>query len=627
MNDENNLQLGGAPLTVKPETEKSTPVSPETGATDPNFSNRLPDDAEPSMEEMRDDDAPDLEGKVQTVQVADQTGNNDNRIVIPSPGINIGNSMAVAAPIIADKSLEEIAAENSAKVEVILKKENPLQSLPTMHPSDKPSEPTKAETSPQPQTEEDKLQEETMRREFAGLFGENNQLKRGTDDDDSPDLLFNAVVTGNQDDVNNFLSQYKTDKELQEAVNDETSFAAQLAEVGAHGWGASSYQSSERDILRSGDTYKKLVATPEMVRDFFTHGAKYNANTPANLTGRKARVAVMARMRGLQKVNLLNSGFYLILRAPQMAELQEFASSVQIDATEFGRQLGNHFGLCTDIFIKAKFMELLTEYDMIVDSNFVDIDKKGKLAANMSIFDYDVVMWAMVSLMYRKGLRTKIACSRCKTATTDNLVDVLSAKWLNNDLYTEEVINYWNAKTDEKGKPIMRTEADLKHYRDEILNQSSKVKQIHDEYRMALIIKDPMMERYLNVGEELMNNLNKTLHGPTRLREDQIKMKSIVHLFQMFAPWVSKLEFLDEDDNTTFTTTETSAIMDALDTSIQRQFDLVTDIGDFTAKSRFNHIGTFSIECPNCHAKPETNLDNFFPLDVETIFFALSCRP
>ena len=486
--------------------------------------------------------------------------------------------------------------------------------------------PKKEEPVSEPEEQVDPSEGE-LRREFAGLFNIERQKETKTSEDAGIDTMLNAVSTGTKEDNDKVMDQFSSDAALRKAVAVPGSFMQILSEVIQYGWGSSTIQADLREILEHSETYKKLAKQPDLVRDFFTHGAKYNSDAPTSLSGKKARIAVMARMRGLQKVNFLNSGFYVILRAPQMAELQEFASSVEIEATELGHELGNHFGLVTDVFIKEKFIELLQDYNLIVDSNFADINKKGALAENLSYFDYDVAMWALVSLMYRKGLHTKIACTHCKTVSPDVLIDVLSTKWINNDLYTEEMINYWSQKTDENGRPVMRQVKDLQNYRNNIVNRTKRIIQKQDDYTLAITLRDPTMAKFISVGTNLVNDLNKTLHGPSRLREDQIKMKSIIHLFQMYAPWVAKIEFLDDNGKVMFETDDTQSIMDALDISNQKYHDLLTNISEYISEAKINHIGTFTIECPNCGAKPETKLDNFYPLDVETIFFALSCRP
>ncbi len=605
MSEESGIKLGGAPLNMAAPTPApaATEEPKEQPTSVPNFKNDVPPDAEPAMEEFVNDEA---ELPPEPVVPPEPT----------EPKVVEEQKPEVAAPV-AEEPAPMKGVESSVKSED--EKEVPVKKAATIPTSVSFAEPKKKEAVDADEGE--------LRREFAGLFQEPATRRKPDDDDEGPDKLFNAAITGTQEDIDNILSKYKTDADLRRAVNVPGSFESSMGEVGTHGWASSLYQAYMRDTLKQSEVYKKFEKNPELVRDFFTHGMNYTSDNPTVLTGKKARIAVMARMRGLQKVNLLNSGFYIVLRAPQMAELQEFASSVEIEASEFGRELGNHFGLCTDVFIKSKFIELLSDYNMIVDSNFADINKKGALSENISIFDYDVIMWALVSLMYRKGLHTKIVCAHCKTVTADALVDVLSAKWLNNDLYTEEVINYWSTKTDEQGRPLVRTAKDLKNYRENIVGHTKRLVQEYNGTKIALVIKDPTMERFLTVGEELITNLNKTLHGPTRLREDQLKLKSVIHLFQMFAPWISAIEFLDDQDKVTFSTTEIAAIMDVLDVSVQQNSKLISAIGEYSSEARLNHIGTFSIECPECHSKPETGLDNFFPLDVETIFFALSCRP
>ncbi len=616
---------GTIPL-AKPDTtipsQLTSPVLPETATVapkpeeeQPNFNNDVPADAEPAMEEVIDNDAelPPEDDPLAAVGIYTDVPEVEERPVVKA----------------ADPLETVIAASGAARIGVVSAtaiSDGPIEerTVPEVPAKEKIVEEAKAPETPKATPDPN---EGMLRREFGNLFNGSQTSKRSTSDDAGIDLLFNAVVTGSREDHDNYVDSFKTDDELNKAVRQHGSFAEALSEVGQHGWNHSNMHDSLMDQLSANDIYKKLAKPSDVVRDFFTHGAKFTSDNPQNLTGKKARIAVMARMRGLFKVNLLNSGFYLILRAPQVAELQEFASSVSIEASEFGRELGNHFGLCADVFIKAKFIELLEDYNLIVESNFVDINKKGALAENLSYFDYDVIMWALVSLMYRNGLHTRIACTHCRTETPDALVDVSSTKWINTDLYTEEMINYWSEKVDENGKPIMRTARDLKNYRERIVPMTRRVVQKHGDSKIALVLKDPSMARFLNFGEKFMNDLNKTLHGPTRLREKQMEIKATLHLFQMFAPWIKELEILDENDRVVMRTDDMDAITDTLDIGMQKEFNLLKEINTYMGEARVNHIGTFSIQCPNCGAKPETGLDNFFPLDVETIFFALSCRP
>lgn len=610
------------PITASaPPPQPATTVAPEPEKEQPNFNNDVPADAEPAMEEVVDNDAelpletdplaavgiytdaPEVEERP-VVKASDPIA----AVVEAAGGARIG---VVSATAINDAPVEERTAVPETPAE---------ETVEEVKTPEAPKVPEAPKATPDPN-------EGMLRREFGNLFNGAQASKRSTSDDAGIDLLFNAVVTGSREDHDNYVDSFKTDEELNKAVRQHGSFAEALSEVGQHGWNHSNMHDSLKEQLSTNDTYKKLAKPSDVVRDFFTHGAKFTSDNPQSLSGKKARIAVMARMRGLFKVNLLNSGFYLILRAPQVAELQEFASSVSIEASEFGRELGNHFGLCADVFIKSKFIELLEDYNLIVESNFVDINKKGALAENLSFFDYDVIMWALVSLMYRNGLHTRIACTHCRTETPDALVDVSSTKWINTDLYTEEMINYWSEKVDENGKPIMRTARDLKNYRERIVPMTRRVVQNHGDSKIALVLKDPSMARFLNFGEKFMNDLNKTLHGPTRLREKQMEIKATLHLFQMFAPWVKELEILDENDRVVMRTDDMDAITDTLDIGMQKEFNLLKEINTYMGEARVNHIGTFSIQCPNCGAKPETGLDNFFPLDVETIFFALSCRP
>ena len=95
---------------------------------------------------------------------------------------------------------------------------------------------------------------------------------------------------------------------------------------------------------------------------------------PKKLTGATARAAVISRMKGMYRVQLYNSGFWLDLRPPTLIDIDGWMQSVDTEFKELGRVLGGHAHAVTDVFIKQKFFDILPQ--LIQRSNFEDYNDK-----------------------------------------------------------------------------------------------------------------------------------------------------------------------------------------------------------------------------------------------------------
>ena len=275
--------------TVPPETVTAAPKPEEE---QPNFNNDVPADAEPAMEEVIDNDAelPPEEDPLAAVGIYTDAPKVEERPVVKA----------------ADPLETVIAASGAARIGVVSAtaiNDGPIEERTVL---EAPAEQKVVEEAKAPETPKatPDPNEGMLRREFGNLFNGSQASKRSTSDDAGIDLLFNAVVTGSREDHDSYVDSFKTDDELNKAVRQHGSFAEALSEVGQHGWNHSNMHDSLMDQLSANDIYKKLAKPSDVVRDFFTHGAKFTSDNPQNLTGKKARIAVMARMRGLFKVNL-----------------------------------------------------------------------------------------------------------------------------------------------------------------------------------------------------------------------------------------------------------------------------------------------------------------------------------
>ena len=455
--------------------------------------------------------------------------------------------------------------------------------------------------------------------------------------DSDIDLETNQVEVGpprGDELVQLFMQKYPTKQLYDAAKADPESILSRTIAATDHGWGTT----QARDIietLKSGDAYKKLHQQQDTNRfPGIKDGRPNRVSMPnADIAGRDAIIALKARLGGIVRVNLLNSGFWVAIRSPQIDELQEIFATIDFENKEIGRILGGHFALLTDMYLKEKFVNILISKQIIMESNFKDIYKAGAFVRNLAYHDYDTLMHAVVMLMTRGGLRYRCVCPKCGNVSIETL-DVGACKFVNEDLWTDEVRRWWNTTVDKEGKLIVHTEKDLLHYRNDILNKkyifSNKVDNgLGEVVDVSLELSEPTMRKYHEVGSILIRKLNETINAISKGDEDRAELVTAtlsVHNYQQIAPWVNLLRVTGEDGKIDIQTSDANVIITYLDELSQHDGALTKALTKFIAESRFNWIGTHSISCPNCHAKPTSEMDGFYPLEIQTIFFGLSSR-
>ena len=141
----------------------------------------------------------------------------------------------------------------------------------------------------------------------------------------------------------------------------------------------------------------------------------------------------------------------------------------------------------------------------------------------------------------------------------------------------------------------------------------------------------PTMYEFVEDGRILLGRLQEIIENSsdTDTRRSQQLMSNIdAHFVKMISPWVKNTEELDDDGNVVTRTEDSNTILSILDIATQEQTDVPFDkFTEFLGRSKITYIGTYSLECPHCHAKPDVGLKNqFYPLEVQTIFFGQMFR-
>ena len=457
-------------------------------------------------------------------------------------------------------------------------------------------------------------------------------------EDSDVDLETNQVLTGptrGKELVDLLLKHYSDPQKYAAANADPKSLLNMIKSAIDHGWGTTS-GSDITEVLKSQDTFKKLHPQSDAERFPGIKDGRPNriSHKTVEMVGEDAILAIKSRYGGLIRVNLLNSGFWVGMRSPEISELQEIFATIDFENREIGRILGGHFALIADLYLKQKFIDLLIKKRIIIQSNFGDIFKAGRFARNVAYHDYDTLLHGVVMLMSKNGLRYNCTCPHCGNASIETL-DVSACKFVNDDLWTDEVRAWWTNTHDRDGNLIVHTEKSLLKYRTEVLKYKRTFSVdapsgIGTTVRAELDFVEPTMQSYFDTGSVLINNLNATINNIVEGNQDKASLVQptlALHHYQQISPWISAIRVYEDDGVTVNTsTTDQRAIMSFLDDLSQHDGAVTKALIEFIRTSKFNWIGTHSIKCPKCGARPTSTMENFYPLEIQTIFFGLLSR-
>jgi hypothetical protein len=458
----------------------------------------------------------------------------------------------------------------------------------------------------------------------------------------------NQFITGKYDidALDKLMTNMYPDEDSQKkALDDPTSFLSIFINCIRNGWGSNalpSYLQCLSDKDKNGKTMDASFVSQSdktigSFADIVSHDVK---KAKGSLTGNEARKAFMGRLNGYRRVKLLNSGFWIALRRPLIHELQDIFDIIDMQQKEIGYSIGAHFALCADMYVKKIFLETLIKFRIIVDSNLEGIYEDGVLVSALSFLDYESIIQSLLSLMSRKGLRARVVCPECKLVTVLDGIDISSAKFVNRNLITDAVREWWSAKTTPDGKPLgKRTVDDVLHYQRDILGFKTEFIDTFGDSKVKMRLEVPTFKTYFEAGEVLFNQLRDVIDERSSIDATRRKIifnNTAAHVFHMIAPWITSISCLNENGEVDFSaelpgkgstdedrTAYTETVIDIFDTATQDdQQNGFNSFAKFVANSRITWIGTYALECPRCKAKPDLGLSSqFYPLEVQTIFF------
>ena len=438
--------------------------------------------------------------------------------------------------------------------------------------------------------------------------------------DSSNDLSkFCKIYTGSAEDALAAIRDtvVKNPDDFEEISKDTDSYIHNLLLAMYGGLQNYQFESLQSSLELIKDAGHKLNKSVEGLADSLSSGKLFE-NAPL-LSGKEAKTTLIARMGGNMKVFLYNSGFWVTIKSLNLSEVNEFYDTVDANGSEYGRVLGGYSHLTTDIYIKEKFAELIPT--MVIDSNLKNWKSGNTLINNISFNDYYVLLWAACCMQFKQGAQVGIVCTNeeCKHVCDDILVDLTKLRLNNFDMMPTEAIKFMR-------NGDVKTAADLKKYRDEYLGFTEEVV----NGNILLTLKVPTLGEYLKGGLALTGELLSALRGENKMSNDEMRRTVAIYFYPMLTPWVSQLAVLKPDKSIDFRTRELEGILTYMaeykrTKSKEVEDKFITTITDFIKKTRLSHVCASPIECPECHKVVKTDSD-LFPLDLQELFFMISCR-
>lgn len=344
---------------------------------------------------------------------------------------------------------------------------------------------------------------------------------------------------------------------------------------------------------------------------------------PKLYKGEDAIQLINNRYRGVYKVQLHNSGFWIKIVPLSPSNMDAWMQEIDFNYKQIGRLVGGHFYLGLGVYLKEKLADLLRL--TVVDSNLQNWREGSTLVDMISLQDYETICWAYSTVMHRDGIQISAVCTNpeCQFTNTQQFVDLARCSFINPAAYTKEAMAFM---MEGSAPGVIRTKEALDNYRIKILKNTRLVNFNETD---QLELRDPSLGQYIRTGMKVMGELIAAVNGggdskkPT-IDDDKARRETANRLSTMLSPWVSRVICKDESGNVEAVIEDQKAITDLIETIMVERNDLIANIERFITESRVSFYGFVNAKCPKCGKQMDLLKDNITPLDMEYILFCLS---
>lgn len=530
---------------------------------------------------------------------------------------------------------QKIAELERQLAELKAQQAKPVQEPPKPQPQPvAPKEPKQEAQQPAPSAPVNPL-EKLQQDELGGTLSQNtpevnapkeeivDPVQKKHDEIATKNNCSNRVFTdnGTEDDLDNAIITYDREDQRDEEAKEESPSPGIIAmslcaQAGQKTKQARMMNRYINELKELNQKFEILTESVLRLSKITPRLPKNDKTTPIHLSGDAAKIAVLSRTQGLYRIMLYNSGFWITVRPLTVSDASAFVHEVDNDFKELGRILGGQFHLVLGAYLKQKVLEILP--NVIVSSNLEDWDQPDVLGEAISMHDYDTILWGICCSMYRDGIGIGVHCTNmeCRHIDANQYVDLTKACYINPDVFNEEAMT-WMRDT-----RVNRTLDDCLRYRNAILKSTKTLPM--DDNKVLIHMRVPSIQTYTKRSVELIGKMQSAIYRAKTRKNQELQNQVIFHIYKMLAPWISSIVYKNESD-ADVVIEGYDAICADLEARAEQDHTLYSKLEEYIRDTKCSMYCLTSIECPKCHKKPNLNSEGLFPLDVEYLFFGLTC--
>lgn len=329
---------------------------------------------------------------------------------------------------------------------------------------------------------------------------------------------------------------------------------------------------------------------------------------------------------GVRKVVLWNSGITLTLKNLPIRMLDQYLEAAAHDDYEYGKEYGGWYYLFSSLALDQHICEKILP-NVIIGSNYKDWTDTNKLLSQISLQDYQVILWSLACLMYPTGTTINYVCAEpdCGHVHSEK-VDLTKLRLNNKAMINDEMIKHFteNRHVDDAALEKYRASAHLEDsFSIDISDDPGEIK------RYTFFLKQCSIADHLRVGKAYNAELKKTTEITNR---DSVLRYITLNQNRNYIPWIKSIRCtliregqdpLDINMYNDIAGDNDISIDMMMDEFQQRVPEFTTKLQNYIQRTAISHIAFFFEKCPKCGAKPVISYNGYIPYDMTQAFFTL----
>lgn len=335
----------------------------------------------------------------------------------------------------------------------------------------------------------------------------------------------------------------------------------------------------------------------------------------AEVSGKDARLLILAGNKNIKRIPLYNSGFSVVIRGANLAEINLVHNLLNSELDEYGKMLGAVFYMHSDLKIKTILWQFIES--LIIDSNLADWEAEDRLRLreNVALTDYTTILLGVLSIMYRNGYPFTHIClnDTCRN-TVEEDVD-LSLLQLTDFSRIPQAQKRFLASSGKVGGD------ELVEYR-----KALKLEKVIESGDYRLHLRPTSVGNYIRKADTFNEEMMISIHDVKSTKE--INEYLSFSYTRIFEPWISYVEVIGEDGQVAYKVSDAESVALVL-SQIQTNGDgdqLIRDLQDYIKSITLTSFGYMATNCAVCGTAPSNQVEGFVPFDVQSAFFNMAVR-